>query len=263
MRAVIIVACLSVVATPAFAWGQNGHRVTGAIAEQHLTSQARQQVRALLGVETLAEASTWADEMRSDPSPFWQSTANPYHYVTVPSGKTYAQAGAPPEGDAVTALTRFSATLRDPRASVADKQLALRFIVHIVGDLHQPLHAGNGTDRGGNDRKVTYRGEETNLHSVWDTGLIEAQNLSYSEMAAWLGSKITPEMVASWNSADPNVWIGESAAVRDQLYPTGDAISSRYAYEQLPTVKRRLQQAGVRIAAYLNAVYATDKRRTR
>lgn len=261
MRAAVLTVCLALLATPAFAWGQNGHRVTGAIAEQHLTPSARRQVRALLGVETLAEASTWADEMRSDPAPFWQLTANPFHYVTVPAGKTYPETGPPPEGDAVTALARFSATLRDPEASVADKQLALRFIVHIVGDLHQPFHAGNGTDRGGNDRKVTYRGEETNLHAVWDTGLIEAQNLSYSEMAAWLGPKITREMAASWNTADPNVWIAESAGLRDQLYPAGDDISSRYAYEHLPTVKRRLQQAGVRIAAYLNSVYAAGRGR--
>lgn len=233
MKTVMIAAALALVAGPAFAWGQNGHRVTGAIAEQHLTPAARQQTGALLGPESLAEASTWADEMRSDPAPFWQTTANPFHYVTVPTGKTYSQAGAPPEGDAVTALTRFRATLRDPRASLAEKQLALRFIVHIVGDLHQPLHAGNGSDRGGNDHKVTFGGEQTNLHSVWDTGLVEQQNLSYSEMAAWLGSKITPQMAASWNTADPLVWITESAALRDQIYrqpgaasPTTTAIST-------------------------------------
>lgn len=261
MRTVLIAAGLALVSGPAFAWGQNGHRVTGAIAEQHLTTSAREQIRALLGPESLAEASTWADEMRSDPAPFWQTTANPFHYVTVPTGRTYVQAGAPPEGDAVTALTRFRATLSEPRASLAEKQLALRFIVHIVGDLHQPLHAGNGSDRGGNDHKVTFAGEQTNLHSVWDTGLVEQQNLSYSEMAAWLGSKITPEMAASWNTADPLVWISESAAIRDQIYPpAGSRISYEYSYQHLPTVKRRLQQAGVRIAAYLNAIYAPEAR---
>ena len=248
---------------PALAWGKTGHRVIGAIAQRHLSLQAAAGVKRILGVETLAEASTWPDFMRSDPSEFWQHQASPWHYVTVPQGKTYAEVGAPPEGDAVTALTRFSATVRDPRATLADKQLALRFITHLVGDLHQPLHAGNGTDKGGNDVSVTFAGKPTNLHAVWDSGLVDEEQLSYSEMADWLGARITPRDVRAWSTTDPGVWITESAALRDRIYPAkGEtSLSFRYVFDHSAQMELRLEQGGVRLAAYLNRLFAPAKRR--
>jgi hypothetical protein len=192
MRWIAIVGIL-LISAPTQAWGQTGHRVTGAIAERYLTPETKAAIEAILGTETLAEASTWPDEQRSNPAPFWQSTANPFHYVKVPTGKTYAEVGAPERGDSVTALKRFSATIKDPDASLEEKQLALRFIVHIIGDLHQPLHAGNGHDRGGNTIDVTYFGQETNLHRVWDGHLIDGEKLSFTEMADWLKAKTSPE----------------------------------------------------------------------
>ena len=258
MRHLLIAAVLlALPAAPVFAWGQNGHRVTGTIAEQHLSGLARARIQMILGDESLAEASTWADEKRSDPAQFWQTTANPWHYVTVPAGRTYAQAGAPPEGDAASALQRFAATIRNPNASREQKKLALRFAIHIIGDLHQPLHAGNGTDKGGNDVKVTFFSEQTNLHSVWDSGIIDRQNLSYSEYAGRLTRRINPQHVVVWWQEDPAVWIGESTKLRDGLYPAGTSLSWDYSYRHLPTVERRLQQAGIRMAAYLNRLLGT------
>ena len=253
----IITALITLPAAPAFGWCQTGHRVTGAIAEQHLSGLARARVRMILGDESLAEASTWADEMRSDPAEFWQKTANPWHYVTVPGGRTYREVGSPSEGDAASALQRFAATLRDPNASQQDKQLALRFTIHIIGDLHQPLHAGNGTDKGGNDVKVTFFGDDTNLHAVWDSGIVDRQNLSFSEYADRLNRRIDPQEVVTWWQADPSAWIGESTRLRDGLYPAGRSLSWDYAYRHLPTVELRLQQAGIGMAAYLNSLFGT------
>ena len=247
---------------PALAWGKTGHRVVGAIAQRYLSPRAAAGVKRILGVETLAEASTWPDFMRSDPSDFWQHKAGPWHYVTVPQGKTYAQVGAPPEGDAVTALARFSATLRDSHASLADKQLALRFIAHLVGDLQQPLHAGNGTDKGGNEVTVTFAGKPTNLHAVWDSGLVDEEQLSYSEMAEWLGARITPDNARAWSTTDPTVWITESANLRDRIYPAkGETnLSFRYVFDHTADMELRLEQGGVRLAAYLNQVFAPAPR---
>lgn len=215
-------------------------------------------MKRILASETMAEASNWPDLMRSDSSESWQRTANPWHYVTVPGGKTYAEAGAPPEGDAVTALQRFSATVRDPKASLADKQLALRFIIHIVGDLHQPLHAGNGTDKGGNDARVTFEGRSTNLHSVWDAGLVDDEQLSYSETTDWLDARIAPATVKAWSVTDPKVRIAESTALRDQVYPRDGqrSLSYRYINENKQRMERRLEQGGIRLAAYLNELFA-------
>lgn len=255
MRILIVAIFLTLSASQAHAWGANGHRVTGAIAQPLLSPQAQAAVTAILGTESLAEASTWPDEMRASPDPFWQTKAGPWHYVTVPAGKLYQDVTPPPEGDAYTALTQFAATLKSPTATREEKQLALRFIVHIIGDLHQPLHVGNGTDRGGNDRKVTFGRDETNLHAVWDGNLIDRQQLSYSEMTAFLSRRLTPEVVRDYSQADPHVWINESAAIRDRIYPSEDRLSSRYAFEHQETLDTRLLQAGVRMAAYFNNLF--------
>lgn len=240
----------------AYGWGATGHRVTGALAEQWLSPAARARVDAILGAETLAQASTWPDEMRSAPQPFWQETANPWHYVTVPPGQVYADVEAPREGDAYTALQRFETMLRDPDASLEEQQLALRFAVHIIGDLHQPLHVGNGRDRGGNQVRVRFFGEDSNLHSVWDSGIINRQALSYTEWTTWLSAAIDAGQMSAWSSADPMVWMGESAAIRERIYPEQTDLSWEYGFEQLPVIRTRLSQAGVRMAMWLNAVFA-------
>lgn len=249
-------------ATDAHAWGKIGHRITGKIAETYLTDDARQAISAILGAESLAEASTYPDEMRSNPDEYWQKTANPFHYVTVhDDARGYHADDCPPQGDGASALKDFTATLQDPEASLADKQLALRFIVHIIGDLHQPLHVGSAArdDKGGNDVKVTFFGQRSNLHRVWDSELVEHQKLSYTEFSHWLQRAITDEQYQQWNTAEAKTWINESAEYRETVYPAQDEdpyLSWQYVYEYTPLMKQRLQQGGVRIAAYLNHVFA-------
>jgi hypothetical protein len=240
---------------PALAWGKTGHRVTAAVADTHLSGLARAHVREIIGVESLAEASTWPDEMRSNPDPFWQKTANPWHYVTV-GGFEYDR--APPEGDALGALQFFRNQLRDPRTSIEHRQLALRFIVHIIGDLHQPLHNGRPGDRGGNDVKVKWFGRDTNLHAVWDSALIEETDYSFSELAERLNRHTRSEDVIAWWTANPRDWIRESVQHRERIYPAAGKtdLSYEYVYQHTPTVELRLKQAGVRLAAYLNELFA-------
>ena len=243
---------------PALAWGANGHRIVGAIAQEYLSPQAHAAMLEILGGESLAEAGPWPDFMRSDPDEFWQRTASPWHYVTVPEGQSYDEVGPPPQGDALTALQGFADTLRDPQASLADKKAALRFIVHLVGDLQQPLHAGNGDDRGGNDVKVTWFGEPTNLHSLWDSGLLDSQELSYSEYAKWLNDDLTPQEMREWASPDPKAWVADSAAVRPSLYPEEPDLGYEYNYRFKGVMEERLQKGGLRLAAFLNEVFAPD-----
>ncbi len=256
MKQLCLFLLIAIFSGQAFAWGQIGHRVTGAIAEQYLSEEARAAIGDLLPNESLAEASTYADEMRSNPSDFWQKDAGPWHYVTVPKGKRYSQVGPPPQGDAASALATFRETLLDDEATREEKQLALRFMVHIIGDLHQPLHAGDGTDRGGNDFRVKFFREETNLHRVWDSQMIDRRQLSYSEWTEWLGQKITAAQVDEWSVTDPEVWITESTEIRDTIYPNERDIGWDYLYVHIPDATLRLQQAGVRMAAYLNELFA-------
>lgn len=271
-RFAALLAVTALAATPAAAWGPVGHRITGQIAQDNVSGQTRARIEQILGTEELPEASTWPDEQRSNPDEFWQRTSYPWHFVTLPVGQSPEQLEHPPEGDAATALRAFTATLRDPAASRDDKALALRFVVHIVGDLHQPLHVGKPGDRGGNDVKVKWFDDPVvqNLHWVWDEGMIRRQELSFTEYAARLQRRMTPEQVAEWWDAEPDTWMAESAALRDRIYPipserdgagTPEApfvMRYWYPYEWTPEMELRLQQAGVRMAAYLDWVFASE-----
>lgn len=248
-------ACASfAVSQPALAWGKTGHRISGAIADRHLSGQARAKIALLLESESLTDASLWADEMRSDPSVFWQTTASPWHYVTVP-GTRYLDAHAPLEGDAVTALRCFEQVLLDARTPADQKRLALRFMLHIIGDLHQPLHAGKPGDRGGNNVEVTFFGRPSNLHAVWDSGMIDQEQLSYSEYTERLVRLTSNKDIIAWWSPDPLVWISESTQIRDRIYPADPKLSYDYVHQNKPMMEQRLQQAGVRTAAYLNELF--------
>lgn len=254
IKAALVATLLVSIATPspALAWGKEGHRVVAAIADNYLGPKARGAVRQILGTETLVEASNWPDFMRADPDEFWQKAASPWHYVTV-EGAAYTT--APPTGDAVTALQRFVKIVRDEKAPLKDRQLALRFIIHIVGDLHQPFHAGNGKDRGGNDVKVTWFGKPTNLHSVWDGEMVDEEGLSFSELAKQLDGRVTPEQQAEWTSADPKSWIARDVSLRDGLYPTNPAISYDYVFAHQSLVEEQLERGGLDLAAYINWVF--------
>jgi hypothetical protein len=261
-------AAIALIPSPALAWGKTGHRVVAAIADAQLSGLARAHIKEILGsAESLDEAANLPDEMRSAPTQFWQKTATPWHYVTL-NGVLYDH--APSEGDALEALQRYTATLRDPNANLADKQLALRFIVHLVGDLHQPLHVGKCCDKGGNEVKVKWFGRDLNLHSVWDSALVDEEQLSFTEMTAKLQRHISNDDVIAWWDINPRDWISESAQIRETLYPTtppkgakgkkGEPavpeLSYAYVYKFTPVMEQRLKQAGVRLAAYLNAIYA-------
>lgn len=253
MKKILFIALSLSISFQAFAWGQTGHRVTAQIAEDHLNRKASRMVKKLLGDVDMAEASTYADEQRSNPIEFWKKTASPWHYVNVHKGKIYES--APPEGDAVTALEMFSKQIKSKESSIEEKQLALKFIIHIIGDLHQPFHSGTDLDRGGNDVKVTFFGEESNIHRVWDEHLIDNQRLSYTEWTQWLNRKIKRQDVKDWNQTDPRVWIAESYKLRLGLYPKKSSIWFDYQYMAMPIIKQRLQMGGVRLAAYLNELF--------
>jgi len=177
-RALMVLVLLLLIAPPSvLAWGANGHRVVGRIAANHLTAEAAAAVTSLIGPEGLGQASTWGDDIRNDPN--WQpplKNPSPWHYISIDDGETLETTARDPNGDVLEAIGRFTAVLRDGQATRPAKQEALRFLVHFVGDVHQPLHVGRRDDRGGNTVKVTLFGEETNLHSVWDTGLVESES---------------------------------------------------------------------------------------
>lgn len=244
---------ISLYAVNVFGWGQNGHRIVGQIAYNHLSWKARWKINRILGDGSLAMVSTFMDEIRSDPQ---YDSLTPWHYCTIPDGKTYEEIGPPEEGDVIMAINRFINDLKSGDLTEGEELFALKCLVHLVGDIHQPLHVGNGKDRGGNAVKVTYFWKSSNLHYVWDTGMIEGRNLSYTEYVDWIDHASRDE-VKEWQ-ADPIIdWANESKALRPQIYdlPDDNKISYRYDYRNIDTVNRRLLQAGIRLAGVLNDIY--------
>lgn len=253
----VFVALVCLGSLGASAYGPTGHRVVAQLAYQHLSPEARAVVDKILGDEFLAEAATMPDEMRSSPDAFWRQEANPYHYINVPPGQTYEESEKNPAGDALTALEKYSAILKDKNATSDEKRTALWFVVHIVGDLHQPLHVGHPGDLGGNRIDVVWMEELTNLHRVWDEHLIDHRNLSFTEWTMFLDKKIRPEMILEWQQARPIDWVHEGLAMRDDIYANSHGILSwDYVYRYMPMMKNQLSKAGIRLAGYLNEVVA-------
>jgi hypothetical protein len=262
------------------AWGQTGHRVIADIAEARLSPAAKQGIQAIIGHETLTRISTWPDEIRSDPDEKFKHTFA-WHFIDIPDGQTVASARRSPHGDALYALERMEKTLRSDSATRGQKRYALSFLVHLVADIHQPLHVGNTRDRGGNLCMVRYFGEPTNLHAVWDAGLIDTLKLSYSEYARFLRRSMSEQDARSWARGSYADWIAESQSYRAQVYPPprrtseggapieycgvegGPEIDDAarpnlgydYHYRQRALLERRLAQAGVRLALTLDRIF--------
>ncbi len=253
MKRLIVVWIFLGGAFSAYGWGQTGHRVVGQIAYNHLTKKAKKKLELALQGESLAMVGTYMDEIRSDPK---YRYLNPWHYCTIPDGMTYEEAGTPEEGDAIAAIRKFYEELKSGTLTAEEEKFVLKCLVHLVADIHQPLHVGNGNDKGGNDFKVKYFRKSTNLHTVWDSGMIDGQNLSYTEYAAWV-DRASKEQIARWQKDDLMVWVEESMSYRSSIYdvPESKSLSYPYSYKNLPIVNKRLLQAGIRLAGLLNELY--------
>ncbi len=248
MRQIIIIL---VTATMLLGWGKTGHRVIGKIAEENLTPEAREKLTQLFGHTDLARLANWADEVKSDPD--WKH-AYDWHYCTILEGQEYQ--GPDDGGRAVQKVTEFTDLLKRGILGEKDQKDVLRFIIHIVGDLHQPLHVGNGTDRGGNDVKVTWFNEETNLHRVWDSQMIDHMQYSYTEYAQQIQLGLTPEKVIEL--LDPTLlsFVYSSRSVHPQVYDIGDGkLSWTYIYKNKDLLDDRLLQGGYHLAAILNDIF--------
>ncbi len=245
--------CL-ILSNESFAWGPIGHRVVGHIAERYLSKKAKKNIESVLRNETLAEVSTYMDFIKSDATYIHMS---PWHYATIPDGRTYEEIGTPEEGDIIDTLERLIGELKSKIFTDEDEAFTLKCLVHLVGDIHQPLHIGNGEDRGGNDIKVSYFRRDSNLHSVWDSGIIDRQSYSYTEYANWIDHP-TNEQIAEWKNASVLDWVYESMQHRNQCYntlPENSKLSYRYNHDNIDLVNQRLLQAGIRLGYLLNEIY--------
>lgn len=237
-----------------YAWGPTGHRVTGEIAEQHLTRKTKKKIDALLNGESLALISTYADDIKSDSK---YGKYSPWHYVNIPFGKTYEEHPKNKSGDIVYGIEKSITVLKDPKASHEDKVFYLKMLVHFIGDLHQPLHVGIGDDKGGNDFQVRWFNQGANLHRVWDSQMINSFQMSYTELASNT-KRLSKTEKAAIQSGDYMDWLYDSRAIMEDIYKhteVGDKLGYDYMYLYMDTVRMQLQKGGLRLAALLNDIF--------
>jgi hypothetical protein len=230
--------------------------VVALIAEANLTPETRRRIEEILPAgTTLADAAIWPDHGGRS-----IGDLDPLHYVSIPeNAEGYDQARDCPQRDCmVEGLRWFLSSLADKNAPTIIKRLALRYVAHLVGDMHQPLHAGRAMDRGGTQIAVSYRGQATNLHYFWDTDLVEMEEGSADEVARRLDASLTEEQRLRWQSGGPIQWTDESFRLaRSRAYSLGQSVELSDPYVELarPVVRSRLIQAGIRLAWLLNAAF--------
>lgn len=244
---------------PALAFGPAGHRIAGELAEPLVCAQAAEEVAALTGGESLAEIGVWADTIRGEDA--WRHTA-PWHYLNIDDGVPIEEFEHPAEGDVLWAIGHHAERLAAPLPA-EERAEALRFLVHFIVDVHQPLHVGRESDRGGNAIDVAYRGERSNLHRFWDTGVLRLEGLSAAQYAA----RVEPltRIIAGRDGTSPRDWAAESLALRALVYGfrgggSGAGVLDEAYLDAAEAVTRvRLAQAGVRVARVLNAVLGGEE----
>jgi hypothetical protein len=243
---------LTIALHESFAWGATGHRITGWIADKHLNKKARKEIERILGQQSLAMASTWMDEIRSDTS---YNYMEDWHWVTIPDGMMYDQCEKNSKGDIVETINRIIKELKSHKLSAIEEAQDLKILIHLIGDIHQPLHVGRGDDRGGNDVKVTWFRNDSNLHRVWDSEMIDDTKLSYTEFAESLERPDAAQLKAI-QGKEIKDWIAESMTLRTKVYDIGNSkLGYLYTYNNLHIVRKRLLEAGIRIAQVLNDIY--------
>lgn len=240
----------------AFGWGQKGHDVTAFIAEKHLTPDAKAACDSILGGKSIVYWANWADNACHTPQYEYTKT---WHYRNIDAGHDYDKFPRNESGDVTTAIKGQYAVLADPTASLEDKQLALKLLVHFVGDIHQPMHMGHLSDRGGNNVKVKYFNSDRNLHGIWDSSLVEsAHNWTFTEWQNQIDRASKAEEASIIASADPDDWGKETFAYATEIYdktPEGTNISYDYIAEWTPVIEQQLLKGGLRLAHLLNSLF--------
>jgi len=250
-----------------FAWGVDGHQIVCLIAEERLTPAAKAGVRKLLGPDfnmSDAEVAAWADNARREAD--WTA---PWHYVDIPAEAAAfdARRDGHSGDNVVDQINHFANIVADSSKTDDQRQLALAYLLHFVGDIHQPMHCvDRDGDRGGNARLVFYRDwpRATNLHAVWDsTILLERRGTMRDlEFARQLNAKVTAEQAERWSTGTAEDWANESHAVANKIayadVPPGGPppkLGDAYIARAGEAIDEQLEKGGVRLAALLNECF--------
>lgn len=241
------------VASQSFAWGQLGHYLIGYMAEKQLKKSVRKKVERVLYPMSIGRSGTWMDEIKSDHS---FDYAYSWHYMTSIAGE-YDESIQEKGGNVYAEINRIKSELKDGGLGPEKEAELLKMLIHMVEDIHQPLHVGTGEDKGGNDVKLEYFGKSTNLHSVWDSGILDGKSMSYSEIGDELLRRLNKDLKKGYRASTMQDWLAEAVAARPAVYnlPENKKISYAYGYENMPLLEERIIAASVRLAQILEEIY--------
>jgi len=235
-------------------WSKTGHRAIGDVAKEHLTRKARKAIEKLLDGESLADVSTFGDEIKADRK---YREFGAWHYVNFASDAKYGDASPSENGDLITGIQKCIAIVKDENSSKQDKAFYLKMLVHLIGDLHQPMHVGRLEDKGGNDIQLQWFNDGTNLHRVWDSNMINDYGMSYSELAESL-PRLSKKQEKAIQEGSVFDWVEESQEIANKIYDSvevGETLRYRYSYLWWGTLEKQLQKGGLRLAKVLNELF--------
>ena len=241
------------------AWGILGHRIVGEIADSYISKKTRKAITGILGNESLAMSSNWADFIKSDTSYKYLDT---WHYVNIRSGVSKQDFLTKLENDTATngytKINMLIDQLKKRQGTQAEKVMYLRLLIHLVGDMHQPMHVGRPDDRGGNRVRVLWFNDTYNLHQVWDEVLINFQKLSYTEFAKAINFT-TKEQRKDWQAEPISLWIYNTYQYTEQIYgdvkTQEDKLSYEYNFKYKEVLEQQLLKGGVHLAGILNDIF--------
>lgn len=256
----IIILAINFVPLKLSAWGTTGHRIIAEIAERNLNKKTKKQIKKLLDDYPMAYWSNWADNVRSDTTDRWKHTYV-WHYVNVPSGLEKQQlieaVNRIEQDNVYREIPELSKIIKSNGSTDEDKRIALYFLIHLVGDLHQPMHVGHEDDLGGNRVTVYWFDKLTNIHAVWDSNLIDYEKYSYTEYADILNI-LTKKEKQNLQSGVLDDWLFQTYEITTEIYASvnkDDKLSYGYPYKYKETVELQLQRAGLRLAGLLNQIF--------
>jgi hypothetical protein len=235
-------------------WGKTGHRVVSKLAQQYLTTKAQKEIDILLDGASLVSISTYGDEVKSNPK---YKALRPWHYINLPLDESYANAKKNPKGDVVMAIKKCIAKVKDQNEHKNERAFYLKLLVHFIGDLHQPMHVGRKEDRGGNSIRLQWFGKTSNLHSLWDSHLIDSHGMNATQLLGDL-EELSPKLIKEIQNQSLEQWVNESQALAKIIYentPSNSKLGEEYQSRYLPLLKIQLQRGGLRLAAQLNEIF--------
>ena len=235
-------------------WGKTGHRAIGAIAEKHLSKKAQKEITKLLNGQSLALVANYGDDIKSDRT---YNHYGPWHYVNFPFGGKYETYPKSEKGDIIQGIGKCIAVLKDEKYTSEEKVFHLKLLVHFVGDLHQPLHIGVEEDKGGNDFQVQWFKSGTNLHTVWDSKMLDSYAMSYTELTANT-NVLSKEEIENIKRGTLIDWMYDSREICEKIYANteiGQKLGYNYMYEFMDILRHQLQKGGIRLATLLNDIF--------